>query len=331
MQRGMGLDARQGRRIGGPAASGPKENEMPDGNIHTSSASTPRDLAGEHAEPRRTRAAPTPLPGGAAPGGVAVRPFSDPVRQHMSTDLVTVTADCALDEVLEVLRTRDVAAIVVVGREGRAVGTLSYVDLLRIARFHTQSAVTPDLLELPSMCAGDLVRPGIVAVSPDATLADIIRLRHDCGVVRVHVLEDDRPIGVVGTRELARALCAAGRPVPVTEVMRTRVTVLDAAAPATSAVNLGAGGDAVVVLDAGALVGVVTQAEVLSARDLPRHAPVTSLISPAVAYLDAATPVASAAVVARTTQARWLVASDRGRICGVLSGPALSDASVGSP
>lgn len=256
--------------------------------------------------------------------------FKQPLRDHMSAPVITASADAPLDEVVALLRRARVTSVPVVGRDGRAVGVLSYSDLLLTGRFFSQAADGEGLLQLPAMCAGDLVRPGVIGLDPDATLADAARLLHERGVQRVYLLETGRVVGVYSTRDLTRAIGDAGLVTPIGELMRSPVPVLQASDPATSAVNLvqGSTGSCVVVLDAGVLAGVVTQKEALAARERPRDAAVGEIVGYSAIRLDRRTPVFRAARFAAATRARRVVVTDADQVIGVLSGTEFAAAVV---
>lgn len=256
--------------------------------------------------------------------------FQQPLRDHMSAPVITTSADAPLDEVVALLRRSRVTSAPVVGRDGRAVGVLTYSDLLQTGRFFSQGAGGEDLLQLPSMCAGDLVRPGVINLGPDATLADAAQLLHARGVQRVYVLEEDRVVGVYSTHDLTRAIGDAGLATPIGELMRSPVPVLQASDPATSAVNLvqGATGSCVVVLDGDLLAGVVTQNDALAARERPRDTAVGEIVGYSAICLDRRTPVYRAARFAAATRARRVVVTDAGHVCGVLSGTEFAAAVV---
>lgn len=249
-------------------------------------------------------------------------PFASQVREYMTAPVLTASADATLDDVLAILHGGRVTSVAVVGRDGRAVGVLSYSDLLQIGRFYTQSARGRALLQLPSMCAGDLVRPGMIGLGPDATLVDAARLLRARGVQRVYVLEHGRAVGVLSTRDLMRAIGEAELAAPIGEVMRSPVPVLEASAPATSAVNLVPTSPAVcvVVLEAGLIAGVVTQKEALAARDLDKDTLVGAIVGYSLIRLNLRTPVYRAARFVQSTRARRVVVTDQGKICGILSG-----------
>ncbi len=248
--------------------------------------------------------------------------LQSPLRDFMSSPVIVVSADDSLEDVLTTLREHRVTSVAVVGREGQAVGILSYSDLLQIGRTFTPWTPSLGLLKMPTMCAGDLVRPKILHASADTTIIEAARELRRLRVQRLYVLEDNKPVGVFSTRDLMRALALAGLHLPISDVMCTEVPILQWNDPATSAINLvqGEHGACVVVLDQGQLAGVVTQQEALAARELAKDTPAGAIVGYSAITLDASMPVDRAARFALATRARRVLAVQDGKICGTLSG-----------
>ena len=234
----------------------------------------------------------------------------------MSSPVIVVSADDSLEDVLATLRERRVTSVAVVGREGQAVGILSYSDLLQIGR--TFTPWTPSL----GLLAGDLVRPTILHTCAETTIIEAARELLRLRVQRLYVLDGGKPVGVFSTRDLMRALTLAGLRLPISDVMCTEVPILQWNDPATSAINLvqRENGACVVILDHGQLVGVVTQQEALAARELAKDTPAGAIVGYSAITLDASMPVDRAARFALATRARRVLATQDGTICGTLSG-----------
>lgn len=248
--------------------------------------------------------------------------LADPLRDHMSSPVIVVSADASLEDVLARLRAARITSVVVVGRDERPIGVLSYTDLLQVGRTFTPFSLGGGLLTLPAMVAGDLVRPEIIQAAPTTPVSAGAALLRERGVQRLYVLETGWAIGVFSTRDLMRVIADLGLDLPIGELMRAPAPVLQASDPATSAINLvqQASGACVVVVDGGRLAGVVTQQEALSARDLARDTSAGDIVGYSAISLDLGTPVARAARFALATRARRIVVTDQGRIVGTLSG-----------
>ena len=123
------------------------------------------------------------------------------VGDVMSREPLVVTAERTLAEVARALRERDTGSALVV-EEGRLVGILTSRDLLRA-------------LAGPVDSGGALVRGWMtaepVAVGADEPLDAAELLMTEAGVHHLPVVEEGRPVGMVGLREVTR-VTAATRP-----------------------------------------------------------------------------------------------------------------------
>lgn len=260
--------------------------------------------------------------GRAVRSSAAMSNFSAPIREYMSAPVVVVSADDSLESVLGTLRQRRITSVVVVARDGRAVGVLSYSDLLQIGRMFSPFVPGGGLLRLPAMVAGDVVRPAILHAEPETSVAAAARQLVERAVQRLYVLDLDWAVGVFSTRDLMRAIATVGLSSPIGAVMRAPVPVLSASDPASSAINLvhGQSGACVAIVDGGVLVGAVTQQEALAARELPKDTPAGEIAGHSVICLDARTPVDRAARFALATRARRILVTEQGELRGSLSG-----------
>lgn len=253
---------------------------------------------------------------------VPMTSFDVPIREHMSAPVVVVSADDSLEDVLATLRARRITSVVVVGRDGRAIGVLSYSDLLQLGRALTPYSMGGGLLSLPSMVAGDVVRPEIIHAEPEASVASAARLLRARGVQRLYVLELGWAIGVLSTRDVMKVIAQVGLRTPIGAVAHVPVPVLQASDPATSAINLvqGQSGACVAIVEGGLLTGIVTQQEALAARELAKDTPAGRIAGHAAICLEAGTPIDTAARFALATRARRIIVTNHGEIVGSLSG-----------
>ncbi len=118
--------------------------------------------------------------------------------------------------------------------------------------------------------SGDL--PSLVHTHPNETVAEAVAILREYGVSQMPVVRAEPPVmaaevvGSVSERGLLTALFGRhARPVdPVAAVMESPLPVLGATEPVSKAVELLAGADALLVLDDGKPVGVVTRQDLLS-------------------------------------------------------------------
>ncbi|HUF83162.1 MAG TPA: CBS domain-containing protein [Acidimicrobiia bacterium] len=152
-------------------------------------------------------------------------PSSTPVRDVMSTKVVTLRPDQTVEEAADVLAADKIGAAPVVDTQGKLVGLLRDEDLiLSEANVHVPTAITflgadfvlpsalhrfeDDLKKAAGATVGDAMEAEFATVSPDDTLEHLATLMHDRDVTHVPVVEGDKLVGVVARGDLVRHLAA---------------------------------------------------------------------------------------------------------------------------
>lgn len=128
------------------------------------------------------------------------------------------------------------------------------------------------------MLVRDVMRPDPVTVTPDTTLPEAVRLAAQRGIRHLPVVQGDRLVGIVSDRDLKRAMASPATTLeahelryllerlPVREIMSTGVITIGPTMPVEEAARLmvlekiGA----LPVTEAGRLVGIVTETDVLA-------------------------------------------------------------------
>ena len=198
--------------------------------------------------------------------------FTRPVSEFMTAPVTSIGVDAALSHVAHTLDQQGVSALPVVDGKGAIIGVLSRTDLLRVGRIQAGSHRRAAVLTMPEKTAGEQLganpRAPIV-VAPTAPVRDAARAMCEHHVHRLFVVDGGRPVGVVSTLDLTRAVGESRNEAPITEVMSSPVFTVKAQQPISAAVerleNAKVAG--LVVLDDGWPVGVFTQVEALQARD----------------------------------------------------------------
>jgi len=152
-------------------------------------------------------------------------PSSTPVRDVMSTKVVTLRPDQTVEEAADVLAADKIGAAPVVDGSGRLVGLLRDEDLiLPEANVHVPTAITflgadfvlpsalhrfeDDLKKVAGSTVGDVMDTGFATASPDDTLEQLATLMHDREVTHVPVVEGGELVGIVARGDLVRFLAA---------------------------------------------------------------------------------------------------------------------------
>ena len=146
------------------------------------------------------------------------------VRDVMSTQVVTVTADTPVADVANLMLSQHVSGIPVVDRDGRLRGIVSEGDLMRRAESGTdqrrrswwlrlvgdEAGEARDYVKTHGATAGDVMTREVSTVKPDADLGDVALLLEKRRIKRVPVLEGDVLVGLVSRADLLRGLATRG-------------------------------------------------------------------------------------------------------------------------
>lgn len=127
----------------------------------------------------------------------------------MTAEVVTVTPATSVAEATRTVVRRRVAALPVVDDDGRLVGIVSELDLLRerVAADPRAHLVPPDEPSGPAPRTVDQVMTREVYALPESSdAAAFAALMAETGVKSVPVVRGDRLVGIVGRRDLLRRL-----------------------------------------------------------------------------------------------------------------------------
>lgn len=153
-------------------------------------------------------------------------PRTTPVRDVMTTDVLSFHREDRVDDAMRALVERGVDAGPVVDDDGAVVGMLSTSDLIvRETRVHFPTVVNflGVNIELPSSdrdfddeiakalgaTVGEVMQAKhLTTIGPDATLEDAATLMHHKDVSRLPVVEDGALVGLLARGDIVRALVA---------------------------------------------------------------------------------------------------------------------------
>jgi CBS domain-containing protein len=134
--------------------------------------------------------------------------MADTVADMMRRDVVTITPDATLRELIRVMSEEGVGGMPVLGEDGSVVGTVSSTDLLWLAasgEMHGGRSFL-DTRKLDQLTVRDIMTPDVLSVPPDASMSDLRRFFARTGVHRALVLDDDRIVGIVTLSDVLRTL-----------------------------------------------------------------------------------------------------------------------------
>lgn len=115
------------------------------------------------------------------------------IRDFMTTDLVTVNAQAEIAEAARLMRDADVGVLPVVDGE-RVRGVITDRDIVVRGIAEGKSAAR----------VGDIMREGLVSLSPDDDEEHAEKLMSDNDVRRLPVLENGKLVGIVSVGDLAQ-------------------------------------------------------------------------------------------------------------------------------
>ena len=121
------------------------------------------------------------------------------VRDHMTTKVVSFTADTDIHKAIRVLLKKHLSGAPVLDEDGRLVGLLSKKDCLRIAfsaRYHRQWAGR----------VAEYMRTEVETVPPDMDIVAAAELFLERAYRRFPVVEGNRLVGIISRHDVLKAL-----------------------------------------------------------------------------------------------------------------------------
>lgn len=235
------------------------------------------------------------------------------VGDRMTTPPIVVEEDAALETIARLLERHSISALPVVA-SGRLAGIVSTTDVVK-----TMASTANDATRARSLMSAPVVIARRNEPIEEAATKLVAR-----GVHRLVVVDEDRPVGILGARDILVALRHRRPTVTVGALMSSPVNTIDVGDSIDTAVGALASANVhgLVVVDADWPVGAFTHREALAARALPpelRRRPVEEVMSYETICLDAATPAYRAVAHAIAMDVRRLLVVHERRLVGILS------------
>ncbi|MCA9620403.1 MAG: CBS domain-containing protein [Myxococcales bacterium] len=234
--------------------------------------------------------------------------------------MVGVPGDLALGLLEEHFERYDVTALAVFGDSGVAEGVVSRTDLFRSGTMEPIEGGRA--LSLPEGCARDIMTRDLVTVEVRAQLVDAARLMVKRHVHRVFARDDETLEGVVAASDVMRALVDHRVELSLADVMTESIVSVQVdqslrlAAERTAAAQK----QALVVLDGEWPVGIVSQDQLLVARNWPADMSVEEWMSLRVLCLPRGMPVHRAASHALAMGVRHVLVMSEQGLVGIATG-----------
>ena len=110
--------------------------------------------------------------------------------------------------------------------------------------------------------AADLMNSPVASVAPDASVSETTDLMNERGFSQVPVIREGTPLGLIGTSDIRQRSEDNIGDLPVAEVMREAISVVEPDALLDTVDAHLDHNDAVLVVEAGDTIGIITEADV---------------------------------------------------------------------
>lgn len=155
-------------------------------------------------------------------------PRNRPVRDVMTTDVVTFTPDEAVEQAMTRLVERQIDAGPVVDADGGVVGLLSTGDLIvQESTLHGPTVLSilgasieipdsrhrfeEDLRRMLGSRVEEVMSRTVITCEPTDTVETAATRMHDYDVSRLPVVENDKLVGIVSRGDILRAIIESGK------------------------------------------------------------------------------------------------------------------------
>ena len=137
------------------------------------------------------------------------------VEDFMTRSVITITPDTTLLAAAKLMLEHRVGGFPVVDAAGRIIGVFSESDLLReqgekgspwLDIMIGNDGRPTASLQLGTRKVADLMTRQLIAITPDASIADACRLLHDHRLRRLPVLDGGKLVGMIAGADLVRAV-----------------------------------------------------------------------------------------------------------------------------
>jgi predicted transcriptional regulator len=247
--------------------------------------------------------------------------FDIPVSKYMRAPAQTLPDTARLEQAAERMDYMAISGLGIVDQRGGLVGVLSRTDLLRAGRPRSAERGLDRNLTLPNVSVRELMTTTVEVIAGTLPLHEAAARMLERRIHRLFIAEDHRPIGVLTSTDLVRAVADAKIASPIEHWMHSGVVSVKAHEPVSLAIdrmnNLERSG--MVVVEEGWPVGIFTQAEALAARDAPSDERADTWMDARILCLPLAMPLHRAAEQAAATRSRRVLAVDASGVRGLLS------------
>jgi CBS domain-containing protein len=248
--------------------------------------------------------------------------FSGPVTEYMSSPVFRIPQTATLAEAQRRIEEHNISSIAVVDAEEALAGVITRTDLLRLGRSRARDVRRPTLITLPDRPVGEAMTHPVIHVTTATTIAEAAAIIIEHKIHRVYVTENGRPIGVLSTKDIMRAVAKERVHAPLSKLMSTPVYTIEASERVWVATDLleKRQVSGITVVEAGGPVGFFTKAEALESSEASALTPVGDVMACSIVCLPASTHLFRAAAIIVEVRARRVLATEAGAVVGILTG-----------
>jgi CBS domain-containing protein len=136
-------------------------------------------------------------------------------KDVMTHCLVSITPDAPIRDAIARMISHQVSGMPVIDKDGTLVGMVTEGDFLRRAEMRTETPrprwleVVPearDYVRSHGMTVRDVMAQNVVAVEPDTSLGEVVRVMEEFAIKRVPVVDGGLVVGIVSRADLVSAL-----------------------------------------------------------------------------------------------------------------------------
>ena len=120
------------------------------------------------------------------------------VKDIMTPTVISISPDDLFVDAMDLIIENKISGLPVIDSDGRLVGIISEFDRIKLAGDETK--------DLANSTVADRMTHGVITVDENATLDQVAELLVRASIRRIPVTSDGQVIGIVGRRDLVRAL-----------------------------------------------------------------------------------------------------------------------------
>lgn len=140
----------------------------------------------------------------------------------MTTEVITVTPETNVTELASMLTANNISGVVVINRQGTAIGVVTESDLIdQQKKLHIPTVITildsviylenPDRLEqeikkIAGSTVGDIYSRNPITVTSQTTLDELATIMSEKNIHTLPVVEGDNLVGVIGKKDIIKTL-----------------------------------------------------------------------------------------------------------------------------